>query len=190
MLYKFKSQAAAEVIMLQSSAEELLKIIGKAPGATGIITVEQIPAAIAALRQAVAESEAAEKSRAEASAAPDGEGDDEEADEPVLPHQLVAPFVRLLEASAAEGKAVVWGVWKPPRGLPAPGGLRRGKSPPGRVARLRLAVQLAASSCPCLFVSAFRLLRAGREGSGALGHPENRRAWLQAAAVFFAWRRQ
>lgn len=108
MLYKFKSQAAAEVIMLQSSAEELLKIIGKAPGATGIITVEQIPAAIAALRQAVAESEAAEKSRAEASAAPDG--DDEEADEPVLPHQLVAPFVRLLEASAAEGKAVVWGV--------------------------------------------------------------------------------
>jgi len=52
------------------------------------------------------------------------------------------------------------------------------------VARLRLAVQLAASSCPCLFVSAFRLLRAGREGSGALGHPENRRAWLQAAAVF------
>ena len=109
MLYKFKSQAAAEVIMLQSSAEELLKIIGKAPGAT-IITVEQIPAAIAALRQAVAESEAAEKSRAEANAAPDGEGDDEEADEPVLPHQLVAPFVRLLEASAAEGKAVVWGV--------------------------------------------------------------------------------
>ena len=109
MLYKFKSQAAAEVIMLQSSAEELLRIIGKAPGATGIITVEQIPAAIAALRQAVAESEAAEKSRAEASAAPDG-GDDEEADEPVLPHQLVAPFVRLLEASAAEGKAVVWGV--------------------------------------------------------------------------------
>ena len=79
MLYKFKSQAAAEVIMLQSSAEELLKIIGKAPGATGIITVEQIPAAIAALRQAVAESEAAEKSQAEASAAPDGEGDDEEA---------------------------------------------------------------------------------------------------------------
>lgn len=110
MLYKFKSQAAAEVIMLQSSAEELLKIIGKAPGATGIITVEQIPAAIAALRQAVAESEAAEKSRAEASTAPDGEGNDEEADEPVLPHQLVAPFVRLLEASAAEGKAVVWGV--------------------------------------------------------------------------------
>ena len=43
MLYKFKSQAAADVIMLEPNDEELLKIIGKAPGAAGIITAAQIP---------------------------------------------------------------------------------------------------------------------------------------------------
>ena len=42
MLYKFKSQAAAEVIMLQPDAETLLKVIGKTPGAQGIVTVDQI----------------------------------------------------------------------------------------------------------------------------------------------------
>lgn len=60
------------------------------------------------------------------------------------------------------------------------GRVKAAAPPAGR----RLAAQPAASSCSSLFALAFRLLRAGREGSGALGHPENRRAWLQAAAVF------
>jgi hypothetical protein len=51
MLYKFKSSVCAEVIMLQPNAEELLKIIGKAPGATGIITKDQIPGAIEAINK-------------------------------------------------------------------------------------------------------------------------------------------
>ncbi len=41
MLYRFKSQATGDVVMLQPNAEELLKIIGKTPGPSGIITVEQ-----------------------------------------------------------------------------------------------------------------------------------------------------
>ena len=68
MLYKFKSQATADVIMLRDSAEEILKIVGKDPGATGIITVAQIPGAVAALK---AEIERRETAAAQAPKAPD-----------------------------------------------------------------------------------------------------------------------
>lgn len=103
MLYKFKSQAAADVIMLEPNAEELLKIIGKAPGATGIITAAQIPQAVAALRQAIAASEAAP--------APDDQGDQPAPDEDAVSlRRRAVPFIDLLEQSAAAGKDVVWGV--------------------------------------------------------------------------------
>ena len=101
MLYKFKSQAAAEVIMLQPDAETLLKIIGKTPGAQGIVTVDQIPGAINALRQAIAASKQAPKADDE---------DDEKAEDGVSLERRAVPFIELLERSAAAGKDVVWGV--------------------------------------------------------------------------------
>ena len=52
MLYEFRSRATGSVTMISKAAEQVLKIIGKSPDATGIITVAQIPAAIAALEQA------------------------------------------------------------------------------------------------------------------------------------------
>ncbi|MDR1969147.1 MAG: DUF1840 domain-containing protein [Burkholderiaceae bacterium] len=105
MLYKFKSQAAADVIMLQPDAETLLKIIGKSPGAQGIVTVQQVPAAVAALRQAIA----AQKQAANAPAAQKKQARDEEEDDVSL-ERRATPFIALLERSAAEGKDVVWGV--------------------------------------------------------------------------------
>ena len=53
MLYRFESRATRSVIMTQAVAERLLAVIGKPPGATGIITVAQMPQAIAALQAAV-----------------------------------------------------------------------------------------------------------------------------------------
>jgi len=102
MLYKFKSQAAAEVIMLQPNAETLLKIIGKSPGAQGIITVAQIPSAVSALRQAIE----AQKQK-DAQKKTDDDNDD---DSGVSLEHRAAPFIALLEHSAAAGKDVVWGV--------------------------------------------------------------------------------
>ncbi|WP_028601962.1 DUF1840 domain-containing protein [Ottowia thiooxydans] len=106
MLYKFKSQAAAEVIMLRETGDELLKIIGKTPGATGIITVAQIPDAIAALQ--------AEVKRRAAQPAPKQENESQEdatpADDPISLGRRVVPFIDLLRQSAQEGKDVVWGV--------------------------------------------------------------------------------
>ena len=54
MLYRFKSQASADVVMLETNARQLLDIIGKTSGTSGVITVDQMPGAISALEAAVA----------------------------------------------------------------------------------------------------------------------------------------
>ena len=59
MIYKFKSRAEGDVVMQESNGDQMLRIIGRQPSAQGIITVEQIPAAIAALEAAIATHEAA-----------------------------------------------------------------------------------------------------------------------------------
>ena len=105
MIYKFKSQAAADVIMLQINAEQMLAIIGKEPSAQGIVTVEQIPAAIAALEVAVAAHEAMRSTSNTAAAAQDDVVGDS-----VMLRQRAAPFIELLGSSAQAGKDVVWGI--------------------------------------------------------------------------------
>ncbi len=50
MLYKFKSRATADVIMLEANGRQLLQIIGKSPDPHGIVTAAQIPAALQAWR--------------------------------------------------------------------------------------------------------------------------------------------
>ena len=52
MLYEFRSRATGPVVMVGKTGEQILQIIGKPVEPTGIITVAQIPAAIAALKQA------------------------------------------------------------------------------------------------------------------------------------------
>lgn len=114
MLYKFKSPAGADVIMTQGPAELILEVIGKSAGATGIITLEQIPAALAALRDEVQRIDLAKKNvQDKAREAGEGENDtayDAENHERVDFAQRVVPFVHLLELTQAEGKSVVWGV--------------------------------------------------------------------------------
>ena len=113
MLYKFKSQEAADVIMLKVNAEELLQIIGKPAGPTGIITVDQVPAAVAALKAEVSRREAAGQPQA-ASDEPRSAQDEVDAAQAkadlITLRQRVTPFIELLERSAAAGKDVVWGV--------------------------------------------------------------------------------
>ncbi len=52
MLLTFKSKAGGDVIMFGDVAKQLLGAMGKAPDKQGIITVEQLPQAIARLKQA------------------------------------------------------------------------------------------------------------------------------------------
>lgn len=105
MIYKFKSQAAADVIMLRLNGDQMLAIIGRQPAAQGIITVAQIPAAIAALEAAIVAHEAAEARRAdEPQTEVEVEGDS------IRLRDRAAPFIDLLRTSAQAGKDVVWGV--------------------------------------------------------------------------------
>ena len=105
MIYKFKSQAAADVIMLQLNGDQMLAIVGKEPSPQGIITVAQIPAAITALEAAIARHEAVQSRRAEHPQMEiEVEGDS------VDLRQRAGPFIDLLRDSAQAGKDVVWGV--------------------------------------------------------------------------------
>jgi len=107
MLFKFKSRATADLIMLEPNGRRVLQIIGKNPDdAHGIVTAAQIPAAIAALEAAVLADDAAR-------AVPSD--DDQPAQDDAQPprdtvslRQRAAPFIDMLRRSAAEDHDVVW----------------------------------------------------------------------------------
>ncbi len=98
MLYKFKSKNAGDVIMLEPNGQRILQIIGKDAGAKGIITVDQMPAAIAALKAAIAEED--EELRQSGGPPLDGPG----------LRQRAMPFIDLLQRSHGNKDDVVWGV--------------------------------------------------------------------------------
>lgn len=109
MLYRFKSKAAGDVVMLEPHGRRVLEILGKDPTGPGIILPEQIPAAIEALRTAVAAEEAeVERVRAEAQA--QNQELMEPPEERVSLRARVAPFIDMLEHCQREGSEVVWGV--------------------------------------------------------------------------------
>jgi cyclopropane-fatty-acyl-phospholipid synthase len=106
MLYRFKSQAAAELIMLHDDGEEMLRLLGKDITPKGVITVAQMPHAIHALNRAMHAMETPE-----ATSQPETEIrllDD--AEDTVHLSQRLHPMVALLQASFAAGQDVVWGV--------------------------------------------------------------------------------
>lgn len=107
MLITFKSPAAGDVIMFGQVAQTLLEVMGKDPkDARGIVTVAQLPGAIAALRAAIA----ADKARGNGEPAKDE--DDEDASRgmagTVALWQRAAPLLELLEYSLKDDKPVIW----------------------------------------------------------------------------------
>lgn len=105
MLITFKSGVAADVMMFGDVAKKLMEVMGKAPADKGIVTVEQMPEAIARLKRMVAE----DKARRAAEKTPE-----QEEEPPAAPRitlgQRALPLIELLERSLKEEEAVVWGV--------------------------------------------------------------------------------
>jgi hypothetical protein len=102
MLYKFRSKAAGDVIMLGPNGDQVLRLIGREPAPKGIFEVAHMPAVIAALESAVAQDEAARH--------------DEGADEPargkgdgVTLRQRVWPLVDMLKRAQAAREPITWG---------------------------------------------------------------------------------
>jgi len=107
MLITFKSGAAADVIMFGDAAKHLLRVLGKDPNdETGIVTVEQLPDAIAALKSAIDEDkhhhDDVNVNETEEDA-PRGMG------APVRFSQRAWPLLDMLEYSLKEHKPVTWG---------------------------------------------------------------------------------
>ena len=90
----------------------MLKIMGRELSTKGILTVEQIPAAIAALQAAVVSAEAAEAltlENAPEESDPDA-ADPTAGDDNVSLRSRVTPLIALLRNSALAGEDVTWGV--------------------------------------------------------------------------------
>lgn len=109
MLFRLTSQVTANLTMLQADGETVLRLLGKAPSDTGVITAEQLPTAIAALDAAAQADRAATRAHAdELSNA--GEDCEDNLEPRVTLAQRLAPVLGLLRQAQHEQKAVVWGV--------------------------------------------------------------------------------
>lgn len=107
MLYKFKSKASGDLLMLEPNGRRVLEIIGKDAGAKGIVLPEQMPAAIASLEAAILREEA-ERHAADAEGGEEHSfGDDGTA---VSLRLRVMPFIELLKRSYKDNCDIVWGV--------------------------------------------------------------------------------
>lgn len=114
MIYEFKSRVTGTVVMNRDAAEWILGVIGKQPGPQGIVTVEQMPAAIEALRKAVEQDqrEIREARRQSAGKADAGNEDDEDQEQGavVSRSQRAWPFIEMLMAAQQGGREITWGV--------------------------------------------------------------------------------
>ena len=99
--------------MMGPSGDQVLRLIGKEPSASGIIEVAQMPAACAALEQAVAQEDAArQQAELEASDNKTGKSSVNErlARDHVSMRQRAWPLIEMLRRSHTEGADIVWGV--------------------------------------------------------------------------------
>ena len=111
MLYKFKSRATGDLIMLQAHGRRLLDIIGKDSGPDGrdpgILLPGQMEAAIAAIEAAIARDEATER---ESPAERLSTDDAAELHEKIRLRQRAQPFIEMLRRCRKADCDVVWGV--------------------------------------------------------------------------------
>ncbi len=100
MLFTFKSPSGADLLMFDKNAREILSLLGKNPDdSRGIILVEQLPAAIATLRTALANNPSSDDGTDEGDAEPQ-----------VVLSQRIMPFLEMLERALKHNEAITWGV--------------------------------------------------------------------------------
>ena len=107
MIYKFKSKATGDVIMMGPSGDQVLRIIGKEPPAQGIVEVAALATAMAAIEAAVVADEAA-RAAAEKEAATEGHRLPPR--DGVSLRQRVWPLLEMMKRAQAAAQNIVWGV--------------------------------------------------------------------------------
>lgn len=106
----FKSAATADVIYFGDVAKRMMELMGKDPDAKGIVTVEQLPEAIARLKAAIA----ADKERHRRLVQEEEHGNEAAEGGGTRPAvsltQRALPLLEMLEESLAAKKPVMWGI--------------------------------------------------------------------------------
>jgi len=114
MLFKFKSKACADLIMLEADGRRVLKaMLGDDP-VRGIVLAVDLPQALARLEAAVTQDEALRKLQAQKAAARQAGQESAEDKEAALPAirlaQRAAPMLQMIRRCMAEQADLVWGV--------------------------------------------------------------------------------
>jgi hypothetical protein len=102
VIYKFRSKAAGDVIMLGPNGDQILRVIGREPAAQGIFEPRDMAAAIAAIEAAIAAEEQAP--------ADEDDGGARKGPRAVSLRQRAWPLVEMMKRAQAAGEPIVWGV--------------------------------------------------------------------------------
>lgn len=96
MLVTFSSKAHADITMFGDVAQQMLKIMGHSGAVPSALNAQDLPAALANLQKAVADSKAAEQQT--------------DADAEFKPglSQRALPLINLLKAAIAQNADVIW----------------------------------------------------------------------------------
>lgn len=103
MIYKFKSKAAGDVIMLAPTGDRVLGLIGKEAGPKGIIEPADMPAAMQTLAAAI-DADEAQRQQAQSSGQPPASGE-----AAISLRQRAWPLVEMMRRSHAADAPIVWG---------------------------------------------------------------------------------
>ena len=109
-MYKFKSRAAGDLIMLEPNGRQILDILGRSDAASlaqGILLPEHMPEAIDKLQAAV---QADEDHKAQLIQEAQAKGEAPPRFEGISLRQRVVPFVEMLQRCHQAEKEIVWGV--------------------------------------------------------------------------------
>jgi Domain of unknown function (DUF1840) len=109
-MYKFKSRAAGDLIMLEPNGRQILDILGKPSGPgheKGILLPQDMPAAIAALEAAIAHEEA---ERARLSEEALSRGEPAPRFEGISLRLRAVPFIEMIRRCHRAEREIVWGV--------------------------------------------------------------------------------
>lgn len=102
MIYQFRSKAGPDVIMLADLTQRIFDILGRPLVPRGILTVEQLPALITSLENAILK-DLEERAKSNT--------DDQE--KPKLADRLgqrAYPFLELMKQAKSKDEPVLWGV--------------------------------------------------------------------------------
>ena len=107
MIYKFKSKATGDLIMMGPNGDALMRVLGREPADKGIIEPAAMAEAIALIERHIADDEAA---RAQAEQEAKAEGKTLPPRDGVSPRQRLWPMVEMLRRASQAGEPVTWGV--------------------------------------------------------------------------------